>query len=313
MIREIYAVKRRGKKKGISVLKSKYLFRGASTAIITPFSDGKADFKSFARLIDRQLDGGISALIVCGTTGESSTMTDDEQRALISFAAERVGGRVPVLSGASSNSTRHAVMRAKNAFAEGADGVLCVTPYYNKASEDGMVAHYEAIASAVPGDVIVYNVPSRTGCPVTLNVLERLSVIPNISGIKEASGKVSFTKDIIDAFGDRFAVYSGCDEITLQILEAGGAGCVSVLSNILPRTVSEAADAFLRGERERSRSLFDSVSEIASALFCEVNPIPVKAVLADMGLCMEEYRLPLCHLSGEKRGMLREIAGSVKE
>lgn len=130
--------------------------------------------------------------------------------------------------------------------------MLCVTPYYNKASEDGMVAHYEAIASAVPGDVIVYNVPSRTGCPVTLNVLERLSVIPNISGIKEASGKVSFTKDIIDAFGDRFAVYSGCDEINLQILEAGGAGCVSVLSNILPRTVSEAADAFLRGERERS-------------------------------------------------------------
>lgn len=289
----------------------KHLFCGCCTAIVTPYRDGDIDLETLGKLIRRQLEGGVDALLVCGTTGESSTMTDDEQRKIISYAAEIVDGRIPLLSGASSNSTFHAAKRAKAAIGEGADGVLCVTPYYNKASEEGMIIHYGEIASAIAEPVIVYNVPSRTSCPITVGVLEALKNIPNITGIKEASGKISFVREIIRTFGDRYDVYSGCDDLNLSVMEEGGLGCVSVVSNVLPRKVASMCRAYLGGDISLARRLNSELSELSSLLFCEVNPIPVKAVLSDMGLCREEYRLPLCPVRGAKREALREIAKTV--
>ena len=282
---------------------------GACCAIVTPFADGEIDLDSFERVISHVVGGGASSLVVCGTTGESSTLTDGEQQTLVRFAAERAG--VPVLCGASSNSTRHAALRAKNAIECGAAGCLCVTPYYNKSSEDGTVAHYRAIAEAAaeagvrrngaPAPVVLYNVPSRTGSALTYGVLERLADVENIVGIKEASGDVRFAAGIIARFGERYAVYSGCDEINQAILAVGGSGVVSVAANVFPAALRSLCDAAQTGDNERARALSDALREATDALFSEVNPIPVKAMLAALGLCREEYRLPLCPLSAARR------------
>lgn len=285
------------------------LIRGACCAIVTPFSDGEIDLESFGRIISHVVNGGVCSLVVCGTTGESSTLTDPEQQALVRYAAEHTA--IPVLCGASSNSTRHAAMRAGNAIACGAAGCLCVTPYYNKASEDGMVAHYREIADAAANEgvkrtgraapIVLYNVPSRTGSALTYGVLERLSNVENIVGIKEASGDLRFASGIIARFGDRYEVYSGCDELNQAIIAAGGAGAVSVTANVFPAQVSALCEAQLSGDTALARKISDRLRPVADALFSEVNPIPVKAMLAEMGLCREEYRLPLCPLSVKKR------------
>lgn len=293
------------------------LFSGASCAAVTPFSGGSPDLDSFGRVLDRIVSGGIKTVVVCGTTGESSTLTDPEQQKVISFAVHRLEGKAKVLSGASSNSTLHAARRCAAAISLGAEGVLAVTPYYNKASDDGMVAHYKAVAESAaeasakagkaPAGVILYNVPSRTGSSLNMNILERLAPVKNIVGIKEASGSVRFASEIISRFKDRYAVYSGCDELTLPILACGGAGCVSVTANVMPREVNELCRAFFEGDTARAASISDMLRPYTDALFSEVNPIPVKAVLSDMGLCREEYRLPLCPMTGEKREALRRL------
>ena len=288
--------------------------RGACCALVTPFANGELDLESFEHVISHVTAGGVSSLVVCGTTGESSTLTDDEQQTLVRFAVERAG--VPVLCGASSNSTRHAAMRARNAIACGAAGCLCVTPYYNKASEDGIVAHYRSIAEAAadegarrtgrPAPIVLYNVPSRTGSALTYGVLERLADVENIVGIKEASGDVRFAAGIVARFGERYEVYSGCDELNQAIIAAGGRGAVSVTANVFPEAVAALCDAALRGDTERARAISDGLRGVTDALFSEVNPIPVKAALAALGLCREEYRLPLCPLSADRRAAVTE-------
>ena len=292
--------------------------RGACCAVVTPFADGELDLSSFGRIISHVTSGGVSSLVVCGTTGESSTLTDDEQQTLVRFAVAHAG--VPVLCGASSNSTRHAAMRARNAVACGAAGCLCVTPYYNKASEDGMVAHYRAIAEAAadegvrrtgtPAPIVLYNVPSRTGSALTYGVLERLAVVDNIVGIKEASGDVRFASGIVARFGERYEVYSGCDELNQAIMAIGGKGVVSVTANVFPEAVSAMCRAALAGDAATARAISDSLRPVTDALFSEVNPIPVKTALAEMGLCREEYRLPLCPMTGAKR---EAVVAAVKE
>lgn len=293
------------------------LIRGASCAVATPFSGGELDLVSLGRILDHVTEGGVSSVVICGTTGESSTLTDSEQQSAISYAVSHLAGKARVLSGASSNSTQYAAKRAAAAISLGADGVLAVTPYYNKASEDGMVAHYTAVAEAVAeasakmgrdsAGVILYNVPSRTGSSLSEGVLERLASVPNIVGIKEASGDVRFASGILARFGKRYAVYSGCDELNLAIMACGGAGCISVSANVMPREVSQMCDAVLSGDICRAAALSDSLRPVTDALFSEVNPIPVKAALADMGLCREEYRLPLCPMRGEKREVIRRM------
>lgn len=295
------------------------LFSGASCAAVTPFSGGEIDLAALGRVLDHIVSGGIKTVVICGTTGESSTMTDAEQQSAISFAVHHLEGRCDVLSGASSNSTVHAAKRAAAAVSLGAKGVLAVTPYYNKASEDGMVAHYRAIAESVAeasaklgreaAGVILYNVPSRTGSSLNLNILDRLADVTNIVGIKEASGDVRFASAIISRFGKRYPIYSGCDELNLPLLACGGAGCISVAANVMPREIVAQHDAFLSGDTERAARISDSLRPVIDALFSEVNPIPVKAALSDMGLIKEEYRLPLCPMCGEKREVIRRMFG----
>ena len=294
---------------------------GACCAIVTPFSNGEIDLVSFGRIISHVVGGGVGSLVVCGTTGESSTLTDDEQQTLVRYAVENAG--VPILCGASSNSTRHAALRARNAIACGAAGCLCVTPYYNKASEDGMVEHYRRIAEAAADEgirkssktapIVLYNVPSRTGCALTYSALERLADVENIVGIKEASGDVRFASGVFSRFGDRYEIYSGCDELNQAILAVGGRGVVSVSANVFPDALGELCRAQLAGDTPRARALSDALRESTDALFSEVNPIPVKAILAEMGLCREEYRLPLCPLSPERRAAVLAAAERTRE
>lgn len=292
--------------------------RGACCAAVTPFSDGQLDLCSFRKILKYIVDGGVNSLVICGTTGESSTMTDTEQQTLVSTAAECVD--VPILCGASSNSTVHAALRARNAIACGAAGCLCVTPYYNKASEDGMVIHYRRIAEAAAEEgikqrgksapIVLYNVPSRTGSSLTYRILERLADVENIIGIKEASGDTKFASGILSRFGGRYEVYSGCDELNQPIMAAGGCGCISVAANVFPDAVAALCDAQLAGDTARARSISDALRPAVDAMFSEVNPIPVKAMMAELGLCREEYRLPLCPLSPERRAAVIEAMKS---
>ncbi len=280
------------------------LFEGCATALVTPFCDEGVDYSSFDTLIERQIAGGVAALVFCGTTGEAPTLTDGEWRSICKYAVKKVAGRAKVIIGCGSNSTASAVMRAEAAAADGADGLLAVTPYYNKANEDGLVMHYEAICRASGLPVLLYNVPSRTGCDLTLTVCERLPKIENVVGIKEASGSVSRAACIISKLRGDLPLYSGCDELNLPILSIGGAGFVSVLSNVFP---AECVKLFGLVEAEKMRKASELSSLLypfVSALFCEVNPIPVKTVLSYMGLCEERFRLPLCHISDASRAKL---------
>ena len=291
----------------------KKLFTGNATALVTPFKDGRVDFEAFEKIVEYQIEGGADALVFLGTTGEASTLSDDEWRDVASFAARAVGGRAPVIIGCGSNNTANA--ENKSAFAEKCDanGILSVTPYYNKASIRGLVTHYKKIAACVSIPVMLYNVPSRTGVDIPLEVYEELAEIDNICGVKEASGSVSKAALIISRFGDDMPVYSGSDEINLPILSIGGAGVVSVLSNILPREVSTMCRLAAQQEYKKAAELSAALYPLTSALFCEVNPIPVKTALAEMGFCREEFRLPLCRISHEKRTtVLRELEKWVK-
>ena len=269
------------------------IFRGAATALVTPLTENGIDYNQFGRLIDWQLDEGINALVICGTTGESSTLTDEEHRDAIAFCVERVNGRVPVIAGTGSNDTAYAIDLTKFACEAGADACLVVTPYYNKATQNGLVAMYNAIADASTKPIIVYNVPSRTGCGIQPATYAKLAAHPNIAAIKEANGNISSIVQTRALVGDQLDIYSGNDDQIVPILSMGGQGVISVLSNVLPRQTVELCDKFFAGDVAGAAQMQCDMLELINALFCEVNPIPVKAAMAAMGFCENYLRLPL--------------------
>jgi len=274
----------------------KTIFTGAATAIITPFKDGNVDYASLEKIIEFQIKGGIDAIVVCGTTGESSTLSDDEHREVIDFAVKKINGRVPVIAGTGSNDTVYAVDLTKHAVHSGVDAVLVVTPYYNKATQAGLVKHYNVIADASEKPVMVYNVPSRTGVNIKPETYFKLSQHENIVAIKEANGDISSVAQTMSLCGNNIDLYSGNDDQITPILSLGGKGVISVLSNVLPYETSQICKTFFNGDVEKSRKLQLEYLKLINLLFCEVNPIPVKSAMALLGYCGNEIRMPLSNM-----------------
>ena len=274
-------------------MKNQTIFRGAATALVTPLDENGVNYDQLGRLIDWQLEEGINALVICGTSGEASTLTDEEHRDAIAYAVERVNGRVPVIAGTGSNDTAYAVELTRFACQAGADACLVVTPYYNKATQNGLVAMYNAIADASTKPIIVYNVPSRTGCGIQPATYAKLAEHPNIAAIKEANGNISAVVETMALVGDRLDLYSGNDDQIVPILSMDGQGVISVLSNVLPKQTVELCDRFFAGDVAGAARMQCQMLDLIQALFCEVNPIPVKAAMAAMGFCENYLRLPL--------------------
>ena len=285
-------------------MKKTPLFRGAATALITPFADGEIDYPAFGRMIDRQCASGIAALVVCGTTGEASALSDEEHAALTAFAKEHTAGRVPVLAGCGSPSTEHARKLVRETCAAGADGVLVVTPYYSKCSQEGLYRHYMTLADASPAPLLLYEVPGRTGVRAEPETYLRLSVHENIAGVKDASGDVEHAADIRFLCGDALPLYAGNDGLTVPLLSLGALGVISVLSNPAPAAVCDLCRMWFSGNAAGAGELQCRLSPAIRALFSEVSPIPVKTVMAARGFCREEFRLPLCPMEPEKRTQL---------
>ena len=276
------------------------IFRGVATAIITPTTADGVDYEAFGRLIDWQIDEGINAIVVCGTTGENPTLSDEEHKECIRYCVERVNHRVPVIAGTGSNDTAHAIEMTKYACAVGADAILVVTPYYNKATQAGLVAMFTAIADASTVPMIVYNVPSRTGVGIEPATYVELSKHPRIAAIKEANGNISKIAETAQLLNGALDIYSGNDDQIVPILSLGGIGVISVLSNVAPRKTVEICDRWFRGDVQGAAALQLELLPLINALFCEVNPIPVKAGMAAMGRCENFLRLPLTPMSAEK-------------
>lgn len=286
------------------------IFRGMATALATPMTQDGVDYQALGRLIDFQLENGINALVAVGTTGESATLTPQERNQVICFTVERVNGRVPVIAGTGTNNTLHAVEFSKTACAMGADALLVVTPYYNynKSLDSGLLAHYRAIADSVDKPIILYNVPSRTGCNLLPATIEKLAEHPNIAAVKEASGNMSQVVELIARCGDKVDVYSGEDALTVPMLSMGGLGAISVLSNVVPRQAVAMTDAFFAGHVAEAAAMQCRYLPLIKDLFCEVNPIPVKAAISAMGFGQENLRLPLVPMQEENRQrMLRHM------
>ena len=270
------------------------LFFGAATALVTPFEqNGALDLDSYRKLLRFQLDGRIDALLVCGTTGEAPTLSDEESTALLCEAVKTAQKSIPVVMGIGSNCTAHAVEKAKSAEKNGADALLAVTPYYNKCTPEGLVRHYREIASATSLPIIVYTVPSRTGMTVPPSVWGELFAIPNVIGIKDATGDIAYGAQFLSCLGSEICLWSGNDNATLPLLSLGSDGVISVLSNVKPKETSTLCHAFAEGKIHEARAIHTSLLPLADALFCEVNPIPVKAALSLMGICKPYCRLPL--------------------
>ena len=277
------------------------LFRGTATALITPFSNNEIDYPALDRLLEMQIEAKVPALVITGTTGESATLSTEEKIALWRYCVYHVGSACEVIAGVGSNSTEASVAMAKIAAACGVDGLLAVTPYYNKCTQEGLVAHYTAIADATSLPLVLYNVPSRTGVNLTADTCTKLCNHPNIHGIKEAGGNLSQVAQILA--NTKTHLWSGNDDQTVPILALGGDGVISVLSNLCPKAVVKMTDAALRGDFQTAAALQLRLLPLIDALFCEVNPIPVKFALHHLGLCENELRLPLTPLSkaGEEK------------
>ncbi len=269
------------------------VFTGAATAIITPMNTQGVDYEAFGRLLDWQITEGIDAIVVTGTTGEAATLSDDEHKEVIRFAVERVAGRVPVIAGTGSNDTAYAIELTKYACEIGADAVLVCTPYYNKATQNGLIASFTAIADVSTKPVILYNVPSRTGCNLLPATVAKLAEHPRIVGIKEASGNISQVAQVAKLAGDKLDIYSGNDDQIVPVMSLGGKGVISVLSNLLPAETSAMCHKYFNGDTAGSLQLQLDYLDLVDALFCEVNPIPVKAAMARMGYGENVLRLPL--------------------
>ena len=290
------------------------IFKGAGVAIVTPFTqDDKVNFEELGKMIDFQIAGGTDAIIICGTTGESSTLTHEEHDACIKFAVEHTAGRVPVIAGTGSNSTAEAIRLSTHAQNNGADALLLVPPYYNKATQKGLIQHYTAIANSVDLPIILYNVPSRTG----VNILPQTAVtlaknVKNIVAVKEASGNISQVAELAALADGCIDIYSGNDDQVVPLLSLGGVGVISVLSNVMPKLTHDMVMSYLNGDVKLSRQLQLSVMNLNKALFCEVNPIPVKEALNMMGWNAGAVRSPLCEMEPQHKELLRKELAAMK-
>lgn len=282
----------------------KTIFKGAATAIVTPLTKDGIDYEQFGRLIDWQIEEGIDAIVVCGTTGEASTLTDEEHRDAIAFAVKKVNGRVPVIAGTGSNDTAYAIELTQFACEAGADAVLLVTPYYNKATQKGLIESFRAVADVSTKPIILYNVPSRTGCNILPATAAILAEHPNIVAIKEASGNISQIAELAALTRGKLDIYSGNDDQIVPIMSLGGIGVISVLSNPMPKATSELCRKFFEGDVAGAAKMQLDLLPLINALFCEVNPIPVKAAMAAMGYCENFLRLPLTTMEPEHEAKL---------
>ena len=274
----------------------KEIFRGAGVAIITPFTETGVNYNELGRIIEDQVAGGTDAIVITGTTGESATMTDAEHREAIRYTVEKVGGRIPVVAGTGSNETSYAIELSQYAEKVGADALLLVTPYYNKCTQNGLVAHYTKIADSVGIPAILYNVPSRTGVGIKTETYAKLSQHPRIVGVKEASGDLSAILRLRTATGDDFAVYSGNDDQIVPILSLGGSGVISVLSNVAPRAAHDICQHYFDGDVRTATKMQIDYTDLIDALFCEVNPIPVKTAMRRLGYDAGPLRMPLSEM-----------------
>ena len=282
------------------------IFKGMATAMVTPMTATGVDYDALGRFIDFQLASGINALVAVGTTGESATLSPQERNEVIRFTVDRVNGRVPVIAGTGTNNTAHAISYTESACAIGADAMLVVTPYYNKATQAGLIAHFSAIADKSDKPVILYNVPSRTGCNMLPATVAELAKHPNIAAIKEASGNMAQIVELFARCGDRIDVYSGEDAITIPMMAMGAKGAISVLSNVAPAQSVAMTDAFFAGKLEEAARMQCDYLDLISDLFCEVSPAPAKAAVSAMGYGEENIRLPLIPMSQENRQRMFE-------
>ena len=288
------------------------MFRGSIVAIVTPFSNGTVDEKKLRELVDFQIENGTDAIVACGTTGESSTLDNEEHLNVIRIVFEQANKRVPVIAGTGSNSTAEAIEMTRKAKEIGVAGVLLVTPYYNKPTQEGLYRHYTAIADAVDIPQILYNVPGRTGVNLLPETVARLAPHKNIVAIKEATGSLQQASEVIALCGDQIDVFSGDDFITFPMMACGAKGVISVLANIMPKTVADLTDAFFAGDMDKARQLHLDTLKIGNAMFIESNPIPVKTALGLMGKCSSELRLPLCEMSAANKAKLEAIMKEYK-
>ncbi|MEY8000406.1 4-hydroxy-tetrahydrodipicolinate synthase [Clostridium sp. Mt-5] len=275
------------------------LFKGSGVAIITPFNDRGIDFKKLEELLEWQIKSGIDAIIICGTTGEASTMTEKERKDTIKFTVDTVKGRIPVIAGTGSNCTQSAINMSKWAESIGVDGVLVITPYYNKTTQKGLVEHFKAVASSIKIPVVIYNVPGRTGLNLKPKTLEKLCHIENIAAVKEASGNISQIAQIKALCGDKIDLYSGNDDQTIPILSLGGIGVISVLANIIPKDMHNMCKLFLEGNIKEALDLQLKALSLMNSMFIETNPIPIKTAMNILGMDVGDLRLPLCSMSEE--------------
>ncbi len=283
------------------------VFKGAATAIVTPLNENGIDFESFGRLIEWQISEGIDAIVAAGTTGEGSTLTDAEHKEVIKFCVDKVAGRVPVIAGTGSNDIAYAIELTKYACSVGADAMLLVTPYYNKATQNGLIKSFTAIADASTKPCILYNVPSRTGCNLTPESCAVLAKHPNIVGIKEASGNISQIAAVANLCGEDFDIYSGNDDQIVPVMSLGGKGVISVLSNLLPAETSKICHDYMNGDTRSALSAQLKYLKLIDALFSEVNPIPAKAAMAAMGYGENYLRLPLTPMEPQNEAKLMKL------
>jgi len=282
-------------------------FQGSLVALVTPFRDGQVDEPKLRELVEFHVANGTDAIIPCGTTGESPTLSHDEHKRVVEIVIEAARGRVPVVAGTGSNSTAEAIDLTAHAKKAGAAGALVVNPYYNKPTQEGLYRHFKAIAEGVDIPILVYNIQSRTAVNVETDTLARLAKIPNIVGVKEASGSLDQMTQVILACGPDFTVLSGDDNLTLPLMAVGGRGVVSVVANIVPRETAEMTHAALEGDWKRARDLFHRLFPLCRAMFIETNPIPVKEAMAMLGMIAPEFRLPLCRLADANRERLKTV------
>ncbi|KNY25437.1 4-hydroxy-tetrahydrodipicolinate synthase [Pseudobacteroides cellulosolvens] len=287
---------------------TKPIFTGSGVAIVTPFTNDGIDFDKLAELIEFQISEGTDAIVICGTTGEASTMPDDEHKAAIKFAVEKVHNRIPVIAGTGSNDTRHAIELSKYAEEVGVDAILSVTPYYNKTSQRGLVEHFKAIANSIKIPIILYNVPSRTNLNISPETVKTLSEIDNIVAIKECN--LNQVGDIVNLCGDKITVYSGNDDLVVPLLAMGGKGVISVMANIIPKDTHDMVAKFLSGDIEGSKNLQLKTLNLIKALFIDVSPIPVKAAMNLMGMNVGSCRMPLIDMTDKNLDVLKN---SMKE
>jgi 4-hydroxy-tetrahydrodipicolinate synthase len=288
------------------------MFEGTIVALVTPFKNGKLDKKALKALVEFQIKNGTKALVPCGTTGEASTLSYEEHEAVIDIVIETARGRVPVIAGTGSNNTSEAIELTKYAKKAGADASLVVTPYYNKPTQEGLFRHYKTLADAVDLPMVLYNVPGRTGVNLLPATVARLAEVKNIVAVKEASGNLGQVCDILRTVPKDFTVLSGDDGLFLPMMALGAKGVISVASNVAPRLMADLYDAWTAGDAERARAIHFKLWPLFDVLFVETNPIPVKTAVALMGLCAEEFRLPLCPMGADNRKKLAKVLSGLK-